>query len=264
MKHTFEKGKKFGDLEVIGEAKVKINTTYRILMRCKCGKEYFVQCSSLVSTGPNKTTRCKECYNNDKRLTINVGDKSGEWTVLEYPIIKRYNSRTQHINVKVQCSCGKIVIMAASQFKRPDNHLQCRKCAGGGRLEYGFRPGFLGTLKKNASDRNMFFSEELTPEYLYNILKSQNFKCALSGEDLIQGEKGLDYVGIDLILSLDRIDSTIPYIKGNVQWVTKQVNMCKHILSVSDFINLCNKIINHTNQQPSTPLKKCEGSETNS
>lgn len=60
------------------------------------------------------------------------------------------------------------------------------------------------------------------------------------------------------------IDSTKGYIEGNVQWVTTQANRCKHILSMSELYEFAQKVLNHANQQPSTPLTKCEGSETNS
>lgn len=33
---------------------------------------------------------------------------------------------------------------------------------------------------------------------------------------------------------------------------------------MEEFLILCSKILNHANQQPSQPLKKLEGSETNS
>lgn len=66
-------------------------------------------------------------------------------------------------------------------------------------------------------------------------------------------------------MSLDRIDSSRGYEVGNVQWVTKYVNWAKNDLSQEDFINLCIAVANkHANQQPSQPLTKLEGSETNS
>lgn len=49
----------------------------------------------------------------------------------------------------------------------------------------------------------------------------------------------------------------------NVQWVTAQANKCKHILSMSELYEFAQKVLNHANQQPSQPLTKLEGSETN-
>jgi hypothetical protein len=39
--------------------------------------------------------------------------------------------------------------------------------------------------------------------------------------------------------SLDRIDSSIGYVKGNIQWVHKMVNMCKQHNSQDKFIEMC-------------------------
>lgn len=52
-------------------------------------------------------------------------------------------------------------------------------------------------------------------------------------------------------LSLDRIDSSLGYIPGNVQWVCKQINISKHILSTKEFIGMCRKVVNYADQQPS-------------
>lgn len=93
----------------------------------------------------------------------------------------------------------------------------------------------------------------LTIEYLWNLYITQNRKCAITGNELPN----------ILEASLDRIDSSKGYIEGNVQWVTVQANKCKHILSMSELYEFAKKVLDHANQQPSTPLTKCEGSETN-
>nr|DAG84015.1 MAG TPA: restriction endonuclease [Caudoviricetes sp.] len=61
----------------------------------------------------------------------------------------------------------------------------------------------------------------------------------------------------------NRIDSSKGYIRGNLQWVTKRVNWMKGDMSTEELFEMCNKILNHANQQPSQPLTKLEGSETN-
>lgn len=63
--------------------------------------------------------------------------------------------------------------------------------------------------------------------------------------------------------SLDRIDSSKGYIEGNVQWVTQQANLSKHVMTMEQLYEFCRKVLNHANQQPSQPLTKLEGSETN-
>lgn len=54
------------------------------------------------------------------------------------------------------------------------------------------------------------------------------------------------------------IDSTPVYTTGG------QRNVKVQLLSMSELYEFAQKVLNHANQQPSTPLTKCEGSETNS
>lgn len=89
-------------------------------------------------------------------------------------------------------------------------------------------------------------------EYLWNLFIYQNKTCALTGDPL----------NINTA-SLDRIDSKYGYIEGNVQWVTAQANKCKHILTMAELYEFCEKVLRHANQQPSQPLTKLEGSTTN-
>lgn len=89
-------------------------------------------------------------------------------------------------------------------------------------------------------------------EYLWNLFIYQNKVCALTGDPL----------NINTA-SLDRIDSKYGYIEGNVQWVTAQANKCKHILTMTELYEFCEKVLRHANQQPSQPLTKLEGSTTN-
>jgi hypothetical protein len=45
--------------------------------------------------------------------------------------------------------------------------------------------------------------------------------------------------------SLDRINSDEGYIKGNVQWVHKDINIMKNIYSSKYFIEMCKKVANN-------------------
>jgi hypothetical protein len=42
--------------------------------------------------------------------------------------------------------------------------------------------------------------------------------------------------------SLDRIDSSIGYVEGNVQWIYKPLNTMKGTLSNQEFIQLCKEV----------------------
>ena len=107
-------------------------------------------------------------------------------------------------------------------------------------------------MKKLAIKRG--YSFEVSMDFLWNLFLNQNHICAITG-DYIKSLSGA---------SLDRIDSSKGYTEDNVQWVTCQANLSKHIMSMDSLYEFCRKVLNHANQQPSQPLTKLEGSETNS
>lgn len=101
---------------------------------------------------------------------------------------------------------------------------------------------FYSKIVTQARHRDIEFN--ISKEYIYSILLSQNFKCAISGMPIEIGYKnGEDRRNITA--SLDRIDSSKGYIEGNVQWVHKKINMMKGILSNEEFLGLC-KIVTET------------------
>lgn len=48
---------------------------------------------------------------------------------------------------------------------------------------------------------------------------------------------------------------------GTTKWV--QANVSKHTMTMDELYQFCKDVLNHANQQPSQPLTKLEGSETN-
>jgi len=73
----------------------------------------------------------------------------------------------------------------------------------------------------------------VTIEYLWDLYQAQNKYCFLS------------LLPIDFksgTASLDRIDSSMGYIEGNLQWLHKDVNMMKRHYSTKYFLDLCERI----------------------
>lgn len=89
-------------------------------------------------------------------------------------------------------------------------------------------------IEWDARKRNIPF--QISIEYAWGLFLKQNRKCALSGEELVFGDKD------SRTASLDRIDSSKGYIEGNVQWVTKRVNFAKQESSQEEFIKMCHKV----------------------
>jgi len=73
--------------------------------------------------------------------------------------------------------------------------------------------------------RNRKHETNLTEEYLQELWNKQNGKCAITSYDMpmySRSTKNTPYTA-----SLDRIDSSIGYVKDNVQFVCYSVNLAK-------------------------------------
>lgn len=77
---------------------------------------------------------------------------------------------------------------------------------------------------------------DVTLDYITKLFNKQNGLCAYSGVPLTFYIKN---VCDDTTASLDRIDSTKGYVKGNVQWVHKMVNHIKREISEEKFLFWC-------------------------
>ncbi len=77
-------------------------------------------------------------------------------------------------------------------------------------------------------------------KYAWNLFLVQNRKCALSGLSLIISDSPHEGTA-----SLDRINTNLGYIVGNVQWVHRDINYMKRGYSQEYFINLCSAIASY-------------------
>jgi hypothetical protein len=99
---------------------------------------------------------------------------------------------------------------------------------------------FFNNIKRGAESRNHEF--DVTIEYLWELLLFQDKKCVLSGLDLVFSKTRKNRTS--QTCSLDRKDSSVGYIKGNVQWVHKKINIMKNKLLDKDFIYFCLMVAN--------------------
>lgn len=79
--------------------------------------------------------------------------------------------------------------------------------------------------------------------YLKELWEKQNGKCLLTGVDLkLESGYNKNYQA-----SLDRIDSSKGYIKGNVRYISVSANWLKNNLNddhVNEFIQICRMVVN--------------------
>lgn len=152
------------------------------------------------------------------------------------------------------------------QKNKPSHEGRCRPCKAEYARQWRQRnPGYNGTGKLNAVPKEDRFlvsaiSERLTqakdrakkydqPEpdidrdYLYQLFKDQQGRCALSGV-IMKIEKGAV-----TCLSLDKIKPEQGYIKGNVQWVAWAVNRAKGDMEEDVFLDMCRQILEYQKVQ---------------
>lgn len=86
---------------------------------------------------------------------------------------------------------------------------------------------------------------DITIEYIWDLFLKQNRKCIYSGLVLTFPNKRTNLENCNATASLDRIDSNKGYIKGNVQWVHKKVNIMKNVMDDKEFLKLCGLIVNN-------------------
>lgn len=121
---------------------------------------------------------------------------------------------------------------------------ECKACSNA-RPENNAHKGWIkGVLRVSFAEKYKIQSTlrdidwDLDFEYLADLLIDQDYKCALTGWSIDALEINKNSA------SLDRIDSEKGYIKGNVQWVHKMVNMCKQQYTQEEFISMCTSIAN--------------------
>lgn len=166
-----------------------------------------------------------------KRL---IGEKRHNLTLLK--VLKPSTKDKQGI-ILCKCDCGKTKELKQNKFGITKS-CGCLKHRKGENC-----PSFAGyqeiygrqwwQIKKNADQRNFKF--DITIEDAWDLYEKQDRLCKLSDLPIEFGMK-------NWTASLDRIDSSKGYIKGNVQWVHVDINKIKMDLSQDYFIELCDSV----------------------
>lgn len=99
------------------------------------------------------------------------------------------------------------------------------------------RTSWFAKCKSSAMLRKLDW--DLSEEYLWQIYLSQDKKCALSGKEIGWAKEGQVHTA-----SIDRIDSAVGYIAGNVQLVHKDINFMKQQYSQEYFVEMCKLVSN--------------------
>ena len=85
---------------------------------------------------------------------------------------------------------------------------------------------------------------DITLDDLLNLWDSQGGICSYTGIQLVPPREGKD-VPMYRKASLDRIDSTIGYIVGNIQFISASANHAKNNMTHEEMVEFCRLITTH-------------------
>lgn len=168
-----------------------------------------------------------------------VGREFGMLTVL-----RRTDERTPSKKVvwEVGCSCGGKAKVTTADLLRKDGKNRvscgCMNFRSGPKSANWKSPNdismrYWNAVKDSALRRGFDFN--ITIEYAFECFDGQ---CALTGMD----------IELSQTASIDRIDSSLGYVEGNIQWLHKDINRLKSNWPQDQFIELCRKVVNHARE----------------
>lgn len=152
-----------------------------------------------------------------------VGHRVGRWTVIGPADPRKTRTGNPVAQNMCRCECGGVWPVDTIQLRR-ETTKQCRACRYINRTHTAGRRFWL-RCQRNAKVRG--YPWRITLKQFMDLYAAQGGKCALSGVPLVWAETAAQLSTGVGTASFDRIDSRKGYVKGNVQWVHKEVNMLK-------------------------------------
>lgn len=175
-----------------------------------------------------------------------IGKTYGNLTVVR----KAGGSRDGSVLWECQCSCGNKAQVTSRHLNRSGKHV-VRSCGCLLHRKKESSPSWSGykgisgnwwsSHVKRSSSKRADLELSITKEYAWDLFEKQGRKCALTGLDIIISDD------LTNTASVDRIDSSLGYIEGNIQWVHKDINYMKRNYSMEYFIEMC-KLIAENNK----------------
>ena len=172
-----------------------------------------------------------------------TGQTFGELTVAGV----HSKTRNGHYRYLCKCSCGNThTPLGTHLLSGKITHCGCKKAKGKQSACWTGYEEISGdywyahvTRSANGTKGRRELDCNITKEYMWDLFIKQNRKCALSGLELSFPKTNEDQ---SYTASIDRIDSSLGYIEGNVQWVHKDINMMKNKYNQEYFIQMCKLI----------------------
>ena len=85
---------------------------------------------------------------------------------------------------------------------------------------------------------------EIDKEYAWKLFLAQDGRCYFTGQLLKISNNSVKNTA-----SLDRINNELGYVKENVRWVHKHINIMKNRYTDSYFVGLCRSVVKHQDEE---------------
>lgn len=172
-----------------------------------------------------------------------VGQRFGKLLVVE----SANKSKNGSVLWKCLCDCTNISFVTSRHLNRKNNNV--RSC-GCDRVKRGSQNSswkgyeelsghwWSSHLKhaKNCKQRP-HIELRMSKEEAWEVFLSQHKKCFFTGVELI-----IDNSTTLNTASIDRIDNSKDYVKENIRWVHKSINMMKRVMNDEDFVSMCSLV----------------------
>jgi len=247
-------GQVFGYLTALGRTDKRDTNGGRIWrLRCDCGSEIEVAAWRLRSKLKSNARRhcgCRKQTTRGRAFKVKndlTNKRFGKLFILGRST-QQHKSGTFLWDAK--CDCGTLLkVLGAALVHGHKNHCGCEASSGEG-VFGAANVAFKGVgelsgdtwshIRHTARVRDLTFA--VTKEHAWELFLAQNRRCALSGLPI--QFKANRYEG-ETTASLDRKDSNVGYVVGNLQWVHKDLNRMKWKLLDTQFIEYCRAVVAH-------------------
>jgi hypothetical protein len=156
----------------------------------------------------------------------------------------------KHIAWQCKCKCGAVKLVRGDELRggqaKTCGKKGCRPALSSREKPLGHLKGLLQGARKSKKAKLGF---DIDIDYLWELWMKQSMKCAISKYPMTT-IKGRGWVFSNA--SIDRIDSSKGYVRGNVQLVIHFINRMKSNYSSEEFLFYCHLVTQNT-KMPQIP-----------
>lgn len=211
--------------------------------RCLCGNDLVITVSQFMQ-GSTKSCGCLRTNPDGVRSRHSIlGLRFGSIVVIAEP---PRESNKAYRKVLCRCDCGVEQLCISTRVRRGEK-TQCSTCAHQALLarneERRLSPYLyvLRGLIQNAKTRGIDFL--LTFEQTVAMITAPCHYCGLPHTE--SNTRTIRRIGVIRYSGIDRVDSSLPYIDGNVVPCCKQCNTAKNAYSQAEFLTWLRRVVAH-------------------